>query len=61
MIACIAFLDGCEPVSMALIPRHIKDQLIRAKYLFALMLQVVNIGSWAVGASLLIWFSVSAG
>lgn len=61
LIACIAFLDGCaEPVSMALIPRYIKkDQLIRANSLFSTMLQVVNIGSWAVGASLLIWFSVS--
>ncbi|MBO1298803.1 MULTISPECIES: MFS transporter [unclassified Enterococcus] len=61
LIACIAFLDGCaEPVSMALIPQYVeKEALIRANSLFSTMLQVVNIGSWAVGASLLVWFSVS--
>ncbi|WP_348921513.1 MFS transporter [Enterococcus rotai] len=60
-IAGIAFLDGCaEPVSTALIPYYVAEHyLIRANSLFSTMLQVVSIGSWAIGSSLLIIFSVT--
>ncbi|EOL50791.1 MFS transporter [Enterococcus caccae] len=59
-IAGIAFLDGCaEPVSTALIPHYVSEHyLIRANSIFNTMLQVVSIGSWAIGSSLLIIFSV---
>lgn len=60
-IAGIAFLDGCaEPVSTALIPYYVAEYyLIRANSIFSTMLQVVSIGSWAIGSSLLIIFSVT--
>lgn len=59
-IFSISFLDGCaEPISRALIPHYAaKSYLIRANSIFSTMLQIVSIGGWAVGSSLLIIFSI---
>lgn len=60
-ISCIAFLDGCaDPVATALLPHYVaKENLMRANSIFSTLLQIVSIGSWAGGSSLLILFSVS--
>ena len=60
LVALISFLDGCsEPISRALIPKYVeKHRLVKANGLFNSMLQTVNIGSWAIGTSLLLVFSV---
>lgn len=60
LVALISFLDGCsEPISRALIPKYVeKHRLVKANGIFNSMLQTVNIGSWAIGTSLLLVFSV---
>lgn len=61
LIAFIAFLDGCaKPVSNALIPHYVpKDDLMKANSIFESVFQTIGIGSWAVGSSLLLIFSMS--
>ncbi|WP_368256752.1 MFS transporter [Enterococcus innesii] len=60
LVALISFLDGCsEPISRVLIPKYVeKHRLVKANGIFNSMLQTVNIGSWAIGTSLLLVFSV---
>lgn len=60
LVALISFLDGCsEPISRALIPKYVeKHRLVKANGIFNSMLQTVNIGSWAIGTSLLRVFFV---
>lgn len=55
MISCV---DGCsEPISRALIPIYVKkEKLIQANGIFNSTLQIVSIGSWMLGTSLLIFF-----
>lgn len=57
MISCV---DGCsEPISRALIPIYVKkEKLIQANGIFNSTLQIVSIGSWMLGTSLLIFFSI---
>ncbi|MGM0125386.1 hypothetical protein IGI37_002785 [Enterococcus sp. AZ194] len=61
LVAGIAFFDGfTESISMALVPHYVeKEYLIKANSLFSTLLQLVGIGSWAIGSSLLILFSVA--
>ncbi len=61
LIAFVAFLDGCaKPVSNALIPHYVpKDDLMKANSIFESVFQTIGIGSWAVGSSLLLLFSIS--
>ncbi len=61
LIAFIAFLDGCaKPVSNALIPHYVsRDDLMKANSIFESVFQAIGIGSWAVGSSLLLIFSIS--
>ncbi len=61
LIAFVAFLDGCaKPVSNALIPHYVpKDDLMKANSIFESVHQAIGIGSWAVGSSLLLLFSIS--
>ncbi|WP_265455709.1 MFS transporter [Enterococcus sp. HY326] len=60
-VMLIALLDGCaDPISLSLVPKYVQAQfLIKANSLVNTMIQLVNIGSWAVGTSLLLWFSVT--
>lgn len=58
-VALISFFDGCaEPINRSLIPQFVQPKdLIRANSLYQSMLQIVSIGSWAIGSSLLLIFS----
>jgi len=53
LVALISFLVGCSE------PKYVeKHRLVKANGIFNSMLQTVNIGSWAIGTSLLLVFSV---
>lgn len=58
-VALISFFDGCaEPINRSLIPQFVRPKdLIRANSLYQSMLQIISIGSWAIGSSLLLFFS----
>ncbi len=61
IIAGISFLDGFSyPVGTALIPFYVKkSDLLYANSIFDSVNQMVNIGSWAIGSTLLLIFSVT--
>lgn len=60
-IAAISFFDGCaEPISRSLIPKLVSPAyLIKANSLYGSISQIVSVGSWAVGSSLLVLLSIS--
>lgn len=61
LVAGISFFDGfTDPISMALVPHYVeKELLMKANSLFSTLLQLVSIGSWAIGSSLLIVFTIN--
>jgi MFS family permease len=61
LVAVIAFLDGCaEPVSDAMLPSYVqKGELVKANSIFSTVFHAIGIGSWAIGSSLLLIFSIT--
>lgn len=58
-VSALALLDGvAEPISAALVPHYVPESdLIRANSLLDGAYQLLGIGSWAVGSSLLAFFT----
>ncbi len=60
LVAHILFDGFTDPISMALVPHYVeKELLMKANSLFSTLLQLVSIGSWAIGFSLLIVFTIN--
>lgn len=60
VVIMIALLDGlAEPVSAALIPHYVSDAyLVKANSLLGGAYQLLGIGGWAIGSTLLAFFQI---
>lgn len=56
---CISFLDGfANPIKQSLIPHYVpSEELMKANSLSESINEVMQVGNWLIGGSMLLWFS----
>lgn len=59
LFVCISFLDGfANPIKQSLIPYYVDEKdLMKANSLAESVDEVMQVGNWLIGGSLLLWFS----